>query len=83
MLSVFLSNSSLVSQPHGTVPRLGDYEMWRNYPLAAIEGSGQQEVLNRCCLVGATAELGRRPDEATLIEFEIFNSTKGFTVFWP
>ena len=63
--------------------RAGDYETWRNYPLATIEDSGQQEVLNWCCLVGAMAELDRRPDESTLIETWIFNSTKCFAVFRP
>jgi len=63
--------------------RAGEYEKWRNYPLAAIEESGQQEVLNWCCLVGAMAELGRRPDESTLVESWIFNSNKCFAVFRP
>jgi hypothetical protein len=61
----------------------GEYEKRRNYPLAAIEESGQQEVLNWCCLVGAMAELGRRPDETTLIETWIFNSSKCFAFFRP
>lgn len=43
----------------------------------------QQEVLNWCCLVGAMAELGRRPDETTLIETWIFNSSKCFAFFRP
>ena len=33
--------------------RAGNYEAWRNYPLSAIEDSGQQEVLNWMCLAGA------------------------------
>ncbi|GIX49622.1 MAG: hypothetical protein KatS3mg131_3833 [Candidatus Tectimicrobiota bacterium] len=61
----------------------GDYATWRQRPLAAIEESGQQEVLNWMCLVGAMAELGRRPQEATLIESYIFNSNKCFAFFLP
>ncbi|MCS6924878.1 MAG: extradiol ring-cleavage dioxygenase [Candidatus Binatia bacterium] len=66
-----------------TALQAGQYEYWRTYPLAAIEESGQQEVLNWCCLVGAMAELGRRPQESTLIESWIFNSNKCFAVFRP
>jgi hypothetical protein len=61
----------------------GDYERWSNYPLTAIEDSGQQEVLNWCCLVGAMAELGRKPQESTLIESWILNSNKCFAFFQP
>jgi hypothetical protein len=63
--------------------RAGAYEQWRNYPLSAIEESGQQEVLNWCCLVGAMAELGRRPDESALLTTWIFNSSKCFAFFRP
>jgi hypothetical protein len=63
--------------------RTGDYETWRNYPLTAIEDSGQQEVLNWCCLVGAMAELGRKPAESVLIETWVMNSNKCFAFFTP
>src|SRR5688500_528720 len=43
--------------------RAGDYETWRQTPLAAIEASGQQEMLNWFMLAGAMEELGRKPDE--------------------
>ncbi len=42
--------------------RVGDYEAWRKTPLASMEESGQQEMLNWMCLAGAMAELERRPD---------------------
>lgn len=61
--------------------RTGDYDTWRQRSLAAMEDSGQQEVLNWMCLVGAMAELGRRPDATTLIESYIFNSNKCFAFF--
>ncbi|HZU87649.1 MAG TPA: hypothetical protein VE993_00185, partial [Stellaceae bacterium] len=35
----------------------GDYATWRKRPLAAIEESGQQEMLNWMCLLGAMQEL--------------------------
>ena len=41
----------------------GDYSQWRNVPLSSIEDSGQQEMLNWFCLVGAMAELGRQRSE--------------------
>jgi hypothetical protein len=59
----------------------GDYQAWRETPLAVIEESGQQEMLNWMCLVGAMAELGRRPAECGLLESYIFNSNKCFAFF--
>ncbi len=61
----------------------GDYDTWRQTPLAAIEASGQQEMLNWMCLVGAMAELGRRAQEAEFIQTYIFNSSKCFAFFKP
>ena len=63
--------------------RAGDYDAWRSTPLARIEDSGQQEMLNWLCLAGAMAELGRRPSESTFVESHIFNSNKVFAVFPP
>jgi hypothetical protein len=61
--------------------RAGDFQAWRQTSLAAIEDSGQQEMLNWMCLVGAMAELGRPPAECDLIETYIFNSSKCFAFF--
>jgi hypothetical protein len=61
----------------------GDYAAWRKTPLSAIEDSGQQEMLNWMCLVGAMDELGRRPTETSYVETYIFNSDKCFAVFAP
>jgi aromatic ring-opening dioxygenase LigB subunit len=58
--------------------RSGDYDAWRNYPAAAVEESGQQEILNWMCLAGALKELGRKPADTELIETWIFNSSKCF-----
>jgi hypothetical protein len=63
--------------------RAADYEAWRATSLAAMEDSGQQEMLNWMCLAGAMAELGRRPSETTFVESYIFNSNKVFAVFPP
>ena len=56
----------------------GDYETWRKTPLAAIETSGQQEMLNWYMLAGAMEALGRKPDECEFIETWSFNSNKCF-----
>jgi hypothetical protein len=61
----------------------GDYDVWRRRSLAEIEDSGQQELLNWFCLVGAMAELSRRPDYTTYIESSVMNSNKVFAVFRP
>ncbi len=63
--------------------RTGDYEAWRRISLEAIEDSGQQEMLNWMCLVGAMAELDRRPAETDLVETYLFNSSKCFALFPP
>jgi hypothetical protein len=63
--------------------RDGRYEVWRDYPSAAIEESGQQEVLNWMCLVGAMAEMGRKPDESEFIPTWVLNSNKVFAIFRP
>jgi hypothetical protein len=61
--------------------RSGDYAHWRRWTLDDIERSGQQEMLNWFCLVGAMAELDRTPDWSVLIETHLFNSNKCFALF--
>ena len=61
--------------------RAGNYQAWRATPLAAIEESGQQEMLNWMCLAGAMAELDRQADTACFVETYIFNSNKCFAAF--
>ena len=61
--------------------RAGDYGGWRETPLAALEESGQQEMLNWMCLAGAMAELERPAEGARFIETYIFNSSKCFAAF--
>jgi hypothetical protein len=61
--------------------RDADYQAWRQTPLAAMEESGQQEMLNWMCLAGAMEELGRKPEECEFIQSYIFNSNKCFASF--
>jgi hypothetical protein len=63
--------------------RAGDYETWRNHAAAAVEDSGQQELLNWMCLAGALSELGRKPAWTEFIDTWIFNSSKAFLVAPP
>jgi hypothetical protein len=63
--------------------RVGDYDVWRNYPASSVEASGQQEILNWMCLAGALAELKRKPAETEFIETWIFNSSKCFLTAPP
>ena len=63
--------------------RDADYEAWRKYPARAVEDSGQQEILNWMCLVGALSALGRKPVETGLVDTWIFNSSKVFLIAPP
>ncbi|HEY7066335.1 MAG TPA: extradiol ring-cleavage dioxygenase [Chloroflexota bacterium] len=66
-----------------TALRDGDYDAWRNYSLAAVEESGQHELLSWFCLAGAMAELGRRPDDIAYFESYTMNSNKVVATFRP
>jgi len=61
----------------------GDLAAWRDVPLSAIEESGQQEVLNWFCLVGAMYELGAKLAWSDFVETYIFNSDKVTAIFEP
>jgi hypothetical protein len=61
----------------------GDYSYWRERPAEEVEASGHHELLNWFCLVGAMAELGRRPQESHFVESWLCNSDKVFAVFRP
>lgn len=61
----------------------GDYQAWLKKSLADIESSGQQEMLNWFCLLGAMDALGRRPDYTALLESSVANSDKVMAVFNP
>jgi hypothetical protein len=61
--------------------RTGDYDAWRDLPLAQLESSGQHEVLNWLCLAGAMAELGRKMDLVDWVETWMFNASKCLAIF--
>ena len=63
--------------------RDGDYAAWRNYPSAAVEDSGQQEILNWMCLAGALQALDRKPAATGFVDTWIFNSSKTFLIAPP
>jgi hypothetical protein len=63
--------------------KTGDYATWRAATLDQIEDSGQHELLNWFCLMGAMSELGRSPDSAMFIETNIMNSNKVIATFRP
>jgi hypothetical protein len=59
----------------------GDFAVWRETPLAAIEESGQQEMLNWFCLAGAVEELGLSLEWSEFVETWVFNSNKCFALW--
>jgi hypothetical protein len=61
--------------------RTSSYDVWQSADGASLEASGQQEMLNWFCLVGAMAELGRTPTWSTFVETYAFNSDKCFVVY--
>lgn len=63
--------------------RAGAYDVWSKRTLEQIEDSGQYEMLNWFCLIGAMAELDRRPAHAVMIEGMVANSNKVVALFPP
>jgi hypothetical protein len=61
----------------------GDLDTWRDAPLASLEASGQQELLNWFPLLGAMAELGQPVGWSDFAATEVFNSNKVFAIFGP
>ena len=59
----------------------GDYAKWHAYKTHQVEESGQHEVLNWFCLLGAMEALGRKPDKATFIETWAFVSPVVFAYY--
>jgi len=60
-----------------------DWTTWRSMTGAAVEDSGQQEILNWSCLAGAMSALGRKPQETGFVDTWIFNSSKAFLIASP
>lgn len=59
----------------------GDGEAWLQVTGAQVVESGQHEMLNWFCLLGAVAELGLTLQWSELVTTEIFNSNKAFAVY--
>lgn len=59
----------------------GDHARWHDATLADVEASGQQEMLNWFCLVGAVDEAGLELQWSSYLETFVFNSNKCFAVF--
>ena len=61
----------------------GDWEAWRNLTGRQVEDSGQQEILNWSCLVGALSELKQPIVDHGFVDTWIFNSSKVFAIAPP
>lgn len=61
----------------------GDHRRWHEATLEDLEASGQQEMLNWFCLVGAVDEAKLRLEWSSYVETCVFNSNKCFAVFRP
>jgi hypothetical protein len=59
----------------------GDFATWRSQPTSELERSGQQELLNWFCLVGAMERCGATPEWSSYVPTHVFNSNKVFAVF--
>lgn len=59
----------------------GEFDRWRETPLAAFEAAGQQEVLNWCPLLGAMQALDARLAWSDFVATDVFNSNKVFAVY--
>jgi hypothetical protein len=59
----------------------GDADVWRSTTLAQIEESGQHELLNWFCLMGAMSELNKRVTYASFTETYAYNADKVAAVF--
>lgn len=61
--------------------RDGNHAAWQARTLTEIEESGQQEMLNWFCLVGAMDELGLALNDIDYVETYVFNSNKCFAYY--
>lgn len=59
----------------------GDYDTWLARTVRQTVDSGQHEMLNWFCLLGAMSELGMELAWSDWVVTEIFNSNKAFAVF--
>jgi hypothetical protein len=59
----------------------GDIDAWRAITSQDIAASGQQEMLNWFCLLGAMTELGIPLSWSAFVQTYVFNSDKCFAIF--
>ena len=59
----------------------GDYAAWSKRTTAQLEDSGQHELLNWACLLGAMEELDSKPDFIDFVETNVLTSNKCFATF--
>jgi hypothetical protein len=59
----------------------GDHTPWHEATLDGVVASGQQEMLNWFCLVGAVEEAGLSLEWSDYVETFVFNSNKCFAVY--
>ena len=61
----------------------GDFAAWHDTPLADVVDSGQQEMLNWFCLMGAMSELNAKLNWSKFVETYVFNSDKVAAIYDP
>ena len=59
----------------------GNYEAWGRRTTSEMEASGQHELLNWACMLGAMAELKAKPEIIDFVESHVFTSNKCFATF--
>jgi hypothetical protein len=59
----------------------GDHAPWHAATLEGVEASGQQEMLNWFCLVGAVEQANLTLAWSSYVETFVFNSNKCFAVY--
>jgi hypothetical protein len=63
--------------------KAGLFDLWRAKTSADIEDSGQQEMLNWFCLMGAMDHLKRLPSRAVMVPSTVANSNKVLAIYPP
>ena len=59
----------------------GNYAAWGKRTTVQLEDTGQHELLNLACLLGAMEELNVKPDYVDWVETDVLTSNKCFATF--
>ena len=59
----------------------GNYAAWSKRTTAQLEGSGQHELINWACMLGAMEELNGKPEVIDFVETNVLTSNKCFATF--